>query len=230
MRVDARYANDFFVKIECVIVTNQQHMEAEIIKIVEQHKFTYVKIEHPDVLEAVHDLLVNDVVREIDDPIYYLYAGVHHYWKRNLDSANGYYLKAIKYGNIAAANNLAAIYKACDEFDLADKYYSMVVKYHLMKANDHNVDSKMRLNKILDGINNLDEYVMLLCQCYEHLDKKHLDRYNKMVHVMHNIPTRAYMEFICVNCKLEKWVTFEICGHSLCGDCHAGGCTLCAKS
>lgn len=236
------------VKIERI---TKQQMENEIIKIINRCGCSYVKIENDIILIAVHDLLVHDVTREIDDPIYQLYAGVYYECKDKFDLAEKQYLLAIKHNSDFAMNNLAYLYKKQGIFDSAETYYltaigcgnmramynlaymyyeqgklDLAVKYSLMGANEYHVGCKKLLNTILDQ-SSYGKYAELLFRCYHHLNKKHLDRCNKIIHNTHHLTSEVYTKFICVGCKCDAWVTFEICGHSLCGNCHAGGCTLC---
>ena len=204
-------------------------------------------------------MFFEDEIVECYNDTYHLYRGVYEELiKKNMGSAEKYYLMAIEKNYESAMCNLADLYEDQNKLELAEKYYLTAIekdnkyamnnlafmykkqnkielakKYYLIAANNHDTDAKIVINKILRK-NTFD--IDFAVKPSEHLDDNNLNMLNIIISYIdaNTDPTfnmRLGINMICTRCKNTGNTVFLFCGHPICTKCFHPDilCSLCAK-
>ena len=91
-------------------------LENDIIEYIQKNNFIYVKIDNPNDIIIIHDVIIKNIMSNSDsmsDQVC-LYMGIYFELNRDYDNMMKYYLMAIKNNNATAMVNLGYYYDTLD--------------------------------------------------------------------------------------------------------------------
>lgn len=143
-------------------------MEAELIKLLNDKKLIYCKIEDDASLNKIYNLYLHNIFVEPITPVECNYYGLYYqYINSDSDLMKKYHIMAIEKGNSWAMHNLALYYKDIEQD------YEQMKKYFLMAIGKGLVDSMRRLAYYYQTVKqNYDEMKKYYLMAIEHGDDK----------------------------------------------------------
>ncbi len=155
--------------------TNKHYeYEQKLIKKLAEHRHNYCKINDVLILEKIYELFMEDKYDDqyvSNDGLYLNYYAVYQYIKKNLESAEKYFLLAFDKNCVVSMHNLACMCKEQSKFDLAEKYFSIAIDKDCIDsiyglACVYHQQSKLKLNLGLSPEESLEKSPEEQASCF----------------------------------------------------------------